>query len=165
MGNFQILNSKLEFLGWNLEFPTLMYSEITSNKRKTFFLVALFSIIVISIGWVLGAQTGEEGGITGIAFAIIVATVMNLIGYYKGDSVALIASGAKPIEKIQNPDLYNTIENLSITAGLPTPKIYIVDDDSPNAFATGRDPDHASVAVTTGLLKMKLPGLKPGVSL
>lgn len=131
-----------------------MYSEITSNKRQTFFLIAIFSAIVIAIGWVLGAQAGGDGGFLGIFFAVIVATIMNLIGYYKGDSVALITSGAKALEKSQNPDLYNTVENLAITAGLPTPKIYLVNDPAPNAFATGRDPAHASVAVTTGLLRL-----------
>ncbi|MFH1253204.1 MAG: M48 family metallopeptidase [Candidatus Uhrbacteria bacterium] len=130
-----------------------MYSEITTNKRQTFFLIAIFSIIIIAIGWVFGTQAGGDGS-GGIILAVIIATVMNLIGYYKGDSVALLASGAKPIEKSQNPDLYNTVENLAITVGLPTPKIYIIDDPSPNAFATGRDPAHASIAVTTGLLQI-----------
>jgi heat shock protein HtpX len=79
---------------------------------------------------------------------------MNLFAYYKGDAVTLISSKAKPLEKEQNPDLYNLVENLAITAGLPTPKIFVIHDPSPNALATGRDPQHSSVAVTTGLLKI-----------
>lgn len=129
-----------------------MYSEIDSNKRKTIFLIALFTLIIVAIGWVMGENGGS--GETGIILAVILATIMNLIGYFKGDAVALFSSGAKPIEKSQNPELYNLIENLSITCGLPTPKIYIVNDPSPNAFATGRDPKHSSIAVTTGLLEI-----------
>jgi len=129
-----------------------MYSEIDSNKRKTIFLIALFTVIIVAIGWVMGENGGSSE--TGIILAVILATIMNLIGYFKGDAVALFSSGAKPIEKSQNPELYNLVENLSITCGLPTPKIYIVDDPSPNAFATGRDPKHSSIAVTTGLLEI-----------
>jgi heat shock protein HtpX len=131
-----------------------MYSEITANKRRSFILVALFSAIVIGLGWVFGAQAGEDGGTMGIILAVIICVIMNLIGYYKGDSVALMTSGAKPLEKSQNPELYNLVENLAITDGLPTPKIYIIDDASPNAFATGRDPQHASITVSSGLLKI-----------
>jgi heat shock protein HtpX len=129
-----------------------MYSEIDSNKRKTVFLIFLFTLIVVAIGWTLGKLYGAAD--VGIILAVLIAIVMNLFGYYKGDTVALASSGAKPIEKSQNPDLYNLVENLAITAGLPTPKIYIINDPSPNAFATGRDPEHASVAVTSGLLQI-----------
>ncbi|MFA6132270.1 MAG: M48 family metalloprotease [Patescibacteria group bacterium] len=129
-----------------------MYSEIDSNKRKTVVLILLFTIIIVAIGWTIGEMYGAPDA--GIILAVLVAVVMNLFGYFQGDAVALASSGAKPIEKAQNPELYNLIENLSITAGLPTPKIYIIEDPSPNAFACGRDPNHSSIAVTTGLLKM-----------
>lgn len=128
-----------------------MYQEITSNKRKTIILIVLFTIIIVAIGWVLGETYGAPD--VGIILAVMVAVVMNLVGYYKGDAVALASSGAKAIEKSQSPELYNLVENLAIASGLPTPKIYIIDDPSPNAFATGRDPKNSSIAVTTGLLK------------
>lgn len=128
-----------------------MYSEISSNKRKTVFFIILFTVIIVAIGWTIGKTYGAPDA--GIILAVLVAVVMNLVGYYKGDAVALASSGAKPIEKSENPELYNLVENLAITAGLPTPKIYIINDPSPNALATGRDPKHSSVAVTTGLIK------------
>ncbi|KKU07473.1 MAG: Protease HtpX-like protein [Candidatus Uhrbacteria bacterium GW2011_GWE2_45_35] len=129
-----------------------MYSEIDSNKRKTTIFIVAFTAVIIGIGWVLGETWGEPS--LGIIAAVIIATVMNLVAFYKGDSVALLTAGAKAIEKQENPELYNLVENLAITSGLPTPKIYIINDTSPNAFATGRDPEHASVAVTSGLLQI-----------
>lgn len=129
-----------------------MYNEIARNKRKTWVLISLFAIVIISIGWAFGYQGGSPEG--GIILATIVATVMTLIGYYKGDSVALAASGAKKIERREHPELYALVENLAITAGMQTPAIYVMNDPSPNAFATGRDPEHASIAVTTGLLSI-----------
>jgi heat shock protein HtpX len=90
----------------------------------------------------------------GILLATMIATLMVLIGYFKGDSIALLTAGAKPIEKRDHPELYRLVENLSITAGLPTPKIYLIQDDAANAFAAGRKPESASIAVTTGLVKI-----------
>jgi heat shock protein HtpX len=129
-----------------------MYTEIDSNKRKTAILIAAFTAVIIGIGWVLGETWGDA--YFGIIVAVVIATIMNLIAFYKGDSVALLTAGARAIEKQENPDLYNLVENLAITAGLPTPKIYIINDSSPNAFATGRDPEHASIAITSGLLQI-----------
>ncbi|MFH1142788.1 MAG: zinc metalloprotease HtpX [Candidatus Uhrbacteria bacterium] len=127
-----------------------MYSEIAKNKRKTIFLIVIFAIIVILLGWCLGYYWGDAG--TGIILATIVATVMTLLGYFRGDTVSLAVAKAKPVTREEYFELYNYVENLSITAGLPMPKIYVIDDPSPNAFATGRDPKHASIAVTSGLL-------------
>jgi len=129
-----------------------MYSQITANKRKTWVLIFLFTILIVLIGWAFGQWVGDARfGITG---AVIIATIMTLIGYYKGDAVSLAVSGAKEIKKQDSPELYRLVENLAIASGLPTPKVYIMQDASGNAFATGRDPQHASVAVTTGLLEM-----------
>ena len=128
-----------------------MYNDITANKRKTVVLIVIFTAVIIAVGWALGQQIDSAS--SGIIFAVMVATVMNLVGYYKGDAVALAASGAKQVERKDNPNLYNTVENLSIASGLPAPKVFIIDDPSPNAFATGRDPAHASIAVTSGLLQ------------
>jgi len=129
-----------------------MYSQIDANKRKTWLLIVLFTIVIVGLGWVLGEAGGIGNG--GIVLAVMLATVMNLIAYFKGDSVALATAGAKQIKKADNPKLYRMVENLSITAGIPMPKVYVMNDPSANAFAAGRDPEHASVAVTTGLLNI-----------
>lgn len=129
-----------------------MYSQIDANKRKTWILILTFSILIIALGWMLGEYTGTES--LGIIIAVVVATIMNLLAYYKGDKIALSASGAKAIQKSDHPRLYRLVENLAITAGMPMPKIYVINDSAANAFATGRDPEHASVAVTTGLLSV-----------
>lgn len=129
-----------------------MYDQITANKRKTVVLILAFVVIILLIGWTLGASFDAPS--LGIIAATLVSVVMTLVGYFKGDAVTLAASGAKRIEKRDAPDVYNLVENLAMTAGLPTPAIYIINDPSPNAFATGRDPAHASLAMTTGLLKL-----------
>lgn len=128
-----------------------MYSQISSNKRRTWLLISLFTVVIVGLGWAFGALYGDEK--TAITFAVMLATVMTLFGYFKGDTVALGVAGAKEVQKRDAPELYRLVENLAITAGLPTPRVYIINDSSPNAFATGRDPNHSSVAVTTGLLQ------------
>ncbi|MBI4592326.1 M48 family metallopeptidase [Candidatus Uhrbacteria bacterium] len=129
-----------------------MYSQITANKRKTWFLIVIFTIVIVGLGWAFGEYTGT--GNVGLITAVLLATAMNLIGYFHGDKVALATSGAKSIQKADNPRLYRMVENLAITAGMQTPKIYVIVDPAGNAFATGRDPQHASIAVTTGLMEM-----------
>ncbi len=128
-----------------------MYNQITSNKRKTFLLISIFIGIIIGLGYVLGQFSGY--GQEGILIAVGISFLMALISYYSGDKLALAVSGAKPIQKSDNPYLWRIIENLSITAGLPMPKLHIINDGAINAFATGRDPVHASVAVTTGAIE------------
>lgn len=127
-----------------------MYNQIDSNKRKTWLLIAIFIVIISALGWFVGYATDYGNGL--FVFAIIFSIVMSLFGYYSGDKVALLVSGAKPIVKDQNPYVYRIVENLCITAGLPAPKIYLIDDEAINAFATGRDPKHASIAITTGAI-------------
>ena len=129
-----------------------MYSQITANKRKTWFLILIFTFVIVGLGWVIGEYTGT--GNAGLIVAVMIATLMNLIGWFHGDKVALATSGAKPIQKQDNPRLYRMDENLAITAGMQTPKVYVINDPAGNAFATGRDPAHASIAVTTGLMDM-----------
>src|SRR3989339_447968 len=138
-----------------------MYSEIAANKRHTVILIGLFSVLIVLIGFAFGAQVDYP--IEGMIIALFVSVVMTLVGYYKGDAVALAVSGAQPIEQRDNPVLYRTVENLAIAGGLATPKIYVMSDPSPNAFATGRDPAHASLAVTTGLLEIMEPTELEGV--
>ncbi len=129
-----------------------MYSQITDNKRKTWILIFFFVVLILALGWAFGAWQGDP--YMGIILATIVATIMTLFGYYRGDTLALMTSGAKKVNKQEFPELVRLVENLCIADGIPTPTIYLITDDSPNAFATGRDPNHASVAVTTGLLKI-----------
>ncbi len=129
-----------------------MYSQITSNKRKSILLIAIFVVFVALLGWLLGEYSGYGYG--GLLLAAIISLIMALFSYYGGDKVALITSGAKgPIKKEENPYIYRLVENLCITAGLPTPKIYVIPDPAPNAFATGRDPKNSSIALTTGLIE------------
>lgn len=128
-----------------------MYKEITANKRKTAFLVFLFVILVVGISWVFAEFMGSSY-IT--PFVLIGVLIYALIGYLVGSKMALAVNGAHEIEKKDNPRLWRVVENISITEGLPMPKVYIMDDPAPNAFATGRDPNHSAVAATTGLLEI-----------
>ncbi|HEX3081912.1 MAG TPA: zinc metalloprotease HtpX [Candidatus Saccharimonadia bacterium] len=127
-----------------------MYTQIAANKRRSLLLVAAFLILVGALDWVLAHVLGQPSAFVPI---LIVATVYAGISYFFSANIALAMSGAREVQKKDAPELYRVVENLAITAGLPTPKVYIVDDASPNAFATGRDPKHAVVAVTTGLLE------------
>ncbi len=129
-----------------------MYNQITSNKRKTWLLMILFIGLISVIGWVFSRT--EQFGYGSIVAAGIFSLIMVMFSYYSGDKVALWTAGARPISKAENPSLYRVVENLCITTGLPLPKIHIINDPAPNAFATGRDPQHSSIAVTTGLMNM-----------
>ncbi len=113
--------------------------------------MAIFLVVIVGLGWFLGFYYDNSYI---FYFAIIFSLVMNIWSYWFGDKVALALSRAKPASREEYFDLYTAVENLSITAGLPMPKVYIIDDPAPNAFATGRDKKHASVAATTGLLSM-----------
>jgi len=129
-----------------------MYDQIDSNKRKTVLLIAIFMAVIILIGWAFSEFT--EMGYSGIVIAVIISIIMALSSYYQGDKLALATAGAKgPIVKQDNPYLYRLVENLSIATGLPEPKIYLIQDQAINAFATGRDPKHSSIAVTTGAVE------------
>lgn len=129
-----------------------MYSEIASNKRKSVFLALIFVAIIIALGWVFDQLYGNGQGNGGMVLAILIALIMTMISYFSGDKIALSVSGAKEIQHDDNKYLFHLVENLCITAGAPMPKIYIIPDPAINAFATGRDPKHASIAVTEGAL-------------
>lgn len=126
-----------------------MYKQIAENKRRTVFIVMGF---VLMIGVIAGLFAWFYRDPWIAVWTIVVAIIYALIQYYFAGNIAMAMTGAKEIVKKDNPRLYNIIENLSITTGLPMPKVYIIDDKAPNAFATGRDPRHAAVAATTGLL-------------
>lgn len=127
-----------------------LYAQKDANIRKTWLLFSLFLIVVIGIGWFFGRVYADPSI---LYFAVIFSVLMNIIAYWHSDKIVLKMAGARPIEKKDFPELYNIVENLAITAGLPLPKIYIIDENQPNAFATGRNPERAVVAVTGGLLK------------
>jgi len=128
-----------------------LYTAISANKRNSFFITVAITAFFIVLGYFLGTYWGSSYAGVGIAF--LLALVMSLSAYYGGDKMVLAASRAKRIEKKDYPQLFNVIEELSIAGGLPLPAVYVIDDTAPNAFATGRDPKHASVAITTGLMQ------------
>ena len=126
-----------------------LYTHADSNIRKTWLYLTLFLLFVIGFGWIF-SRTFQNPSI--LFFAVIISVSMSVGSYWYSDKIVLAMTRAKPIEKKDNPELYRLVENLCITAGLPLPKIYIMPESQVNAFATGRDPQHAVVAVTQGLL-------------
>lgn len=127
-----------------------MYNQIDSNKRKTLLILAVFFGLMLSLGWVFSQIYNNSAF---LILALVISVVQAWVSYYHGDTIALLVSHAQSIKKEQAPELYRIVENLSIAGGLPMPKIYLIPDMAPNAFATGRDPKHASLAVTAGLLQ------------
>jgi heat shock protein HtpX len=127
-----------------------VYEQITSNKRKSFFLVFFFLALIFALVWLFEQLAGW--GTEGLVLAVIIAVAMTVGSYYASDKVVLAMSKARPVEKADYPYLYNVVEGLAIAAGVPTPKCYVIDDTAPNAFATGRNPKNSVIAVTTGLL-------------
>ena len=126
-----------------------MYSAIAANKRNTVFIIAIFIALIAGLGYLFSVIYGSTGIFWG---ALVGAAIYALIQYFAAAKLALAMNGAKEIQKRDNPRLYRTVENLAITTGMQMPKVYVIDDPAPNAFATGRDPQHAYVAATTGLL-------------
>lgn len=129
-----------------------MYNEIASNKRRSVFLMMTFIAIIIGLGYVYSRAVGDTT-YTGVWFAIIFSLGMTAISYFQGDKIALWTSGAKQISPDENRYVYRMVENLAITAGMPMPKIHIIEDPAINAFATGRKPELASIAVTRGAIE------------
>ncbi len=128
-----------------------LYTAMSANKRNSFFITVAITAVLVVLGYLLGQYWGSGYG--GIVVAVLISVVMSLAAYYAGDKMVLGVSRAKRIEKEDHPQLFNVIEELAIAGGLPMPAVYVIDDTAPNAFATGRDPKHASVAITTGLLQ------------
>jgi heat shock protein HtpX len=135
--------------------PSTFYREIDRNRRNSWFLVAIVALVLAGFGAVIGYATGFGWG--GVMIALIVATVMSIGSYFAGDQLVLLSSGAKQVDLANPPDQYkqlvNVVTEMSLASGQPMPKVYVIDDTAPNAFATGRDPKHASVAATSGLLQ------------
>lgn len=128
-----------------------MYSQVDSNIRKTRVLIALFLGFVIGIGVFMNQYLGY--GYETVVIALVVSLFMSWLSYYHSDKIALRSTGAREISKEDNPYVYRMVENLCITAGMPMPKVHVIDSPALNAFATGRDPEHASIAVTTGIVQ------------
>jgi len=128
-----------------------LYTQQSKNIQKTWLLMATFLAVIVTLGYFISYYYKNPGI---LYFAVIFSVVMNIVSYWYSDKIVLSMSGAKEALHDEYTDLYHIVENLSITAGLPMPKIYIINDVSPNAFATGRDKEHAVVAVTTGLLQI-----------
>ncbi len=129
------------------------YDQISKNKWKSALLVSVFIAFILLLGFFVGYIWGPERAVTGLIIATVVATAMAFTSYYHSDKVALAAAGARPVTREEYPYYVNTVEGLAIAAGLPTPRTYIIETPAMNAFATGRDPEHAAIAVTTGLLE------------
>jgi heat shock protein HtpX len=127
-----------------------VFDQVTSNKRRSALMIAIFVAFVVLLGFVVQYLMGF--GFVALGLALVVAVGMSFGAYWKSDAIALRMSHARPADPVEHARLHNLVEGLCIAGGLPKPALYIVDDDAPNAFATGRDPKHAAIAVTTGLL-------------
>ncbi len=134
--------------------PTTFYREIDRNRRRSWLLVAIVIVVLGVLGGVIGFATGFGWG--GVLAAVALATVMSLGSWFAGDALVMATSGAREVDRAKPADRYeqlvNVVEEMRLAGGLPQPRIWVIDDSAPNAFATGRDREHASIAVTTGLL-------------
>ncbi len=129
-----------------------IYSHIDRNKRDTFFIMVLFVFIVALLGWVFGELFDPGYGFSYVGMALIFSGVSSFVSYYNSDKIVLAISGAKEVTYEQSSYLHNLVEGLCIASGLPKPKIYTINDTAMNAFATGRDPNHAAICFTTGIV-------------
>lgn len=127
-------------------------SEIGANKRKTFFIMLCFVLFFFMVSYVLGRALGY--GLSFAGMMLIISGLISFFSYFYSDKLVIASSGAKEVTRNDYRDFYTTVEDMSIAAGIPMPKVYVVEDPSPNAFATGRSPKHAAVAATTGLLAL-----------
>jgi heat shock protein HtpX len=127
-----------------------LFEQITSNKRRSALLIAAFVVVVAAVVWAFNLLIG--GGPAGVVVALVIAGAMASAGYWKSDSIALAMSHARPADPVEYARLHNLVEGLCIAGGVPKPRVYVIEDDAPNAFATGRNPRHAAIAVTTGLM-------------
>jgi len=133
---------------------TTFYEEISKNKWKSALLVSVFIALIVGLGFIVGYLLGSwEWAIIGLIIATVIATIMAFLSYYNSDKIAMATAGARQVTREEYPYYVNTVEGLSIAAGLPPPRTYIIDTPAMNAFATGRDPEHSAVAVTSGLLE------------
>lgn len=140
-----------------------IYNRIAENKRQTVIIMLAFTAIVSAVAYFAGQYFGEASGTAFMGFALIFSGVSGFISYYSSDKIVLAISGAKEVKEADNPYIHKLVDNLCIGSGLPKPKIYVINDTAMNAFATGRDPDHAVICYTTGIIdrldKLELEGV------
>src|SRR5262245_46193328 len=129
-----------------------MYEQIAANKRKTFLLLGVAIVLLGAVGYAIGAIYGSGPG--GLVVAAVIALFLQIGAYRYGDRVVLASARAKEVTPEEQPRLHNIVDGLAIAAGIPKPRVWVVPEQAPNAFATGRDPEHSHVAVTQGLLDM-----------
>ncbi|HWS46808.1 MAG TPA: zinc metalloprotease HtpX [Acidimicrobiia bacterium] len=127
-----------------------MYEQISANKRKTIFLILGFVLLLTAVGFAFNFFL--QGGVVGFVIVAVIVIVSSFVSYFNSDKVALAMAHAQPADPVQYARFHNLVEGLCIASGLPKPRLYVVDDPAPNAFSTGRNPKHAAVAATTGLL-------------
>jgi heat shock protein HtpX len=128
-----------------------IYDEISSNKRRTYLLFLMFFVIILGLGLFFGYWFGWME--LGVFIALFIGVIWSFITYFAADRMVLAVSGARPVSKEEYPHIYNSVEGLALAAGIPTPQMYVIDDTALNAFATGRDPQHASIVLTTGIIQ------------
>ncbi len=127
-----------------------VYEQVDSNKKKSVLVMVLFTLFIVGAAWVFGEASGY--GLSFVGWALVVSGIMSWGSYYYSDKIILTLSRARPADRKRDFQFYTVTENLAMAARLPKPKLYVIDDTAPNAFATGRDPRHAVICVTTGLL-------------
>ncbi len=130
-----------------------IYQNISSNKRDTVLVVMLFMLVISIIGWFVGQYYYEGSGFFMVGMALIFSGISGFFSYYNSDKIVLGVSGARKVEYEDAPDLHNLVDNMSIASGIPKPQVYIIQDSSMNAFATGRDPKHGVICLTTGIIQ------------
>jgi len=140
-----------------------IYNRIDENKRQTIYIMLIFTAVISALAYFAGQYYGEGSGILFLGYALIFSGISGFVSYYSSDKIVLAISSAKEVKETDNPYIHKLVENLCIGSGLPKPKIYIIDDTAMNAFATGRDPNHAVICFTSGIIdrldKLELEGV------
>lgn len=130
-----------------------IYQNISSNKRDTVFIVFMFVVVVTLVGWFIGEYFTDSGGFSVVGLALVISGISGLFSYYNSDKMVLTVSNAREVSYEEAPDLHNLVDNMCIASGIPKPKVYVINDSSMNAFATGRDPGHGVICLTTGIIQ------------
>jgi len=139
------------------------FTEIESNKSKTYVIIFFFTLFIVGLSYIASLYYGRQSFGFFLGLGLIISGISSFVSYYFSDKMILSMSGAREVQRIDSPEIYNLVENLCIGSGLPTPKVYIIEDTAMNAFATGRDPQHGVVCLTTGIIsrltKQELEGV------
>lgn len=130
-----------------------IYQNISSNKRDTAFIVVMFVAVISAIGWFIGEFYSDVGGASAVGLALVISGLSGFFSYFNSDKMVLAVSNAKKVEYNDAPELHNLVDNMAIASGILKPKVYIIQDSAMNAFATGRDPEHGVICLTTGIIQ------------